>query len=199
MILAEGAYDPPPKERKEKEMHDKIILPSSDQAASFQTVSGWVSRNGHFFGNDERLARYDGSTHRECPKCSKVIEKNNYCRDCHANGEIEKYQKMERREWNGTDGLYSQAHDKWFFGYDELSDYCEWNHVVSLDDLRLIICQPVYAREIDPLEFYESDLPEDGEVPSDLFAAFEELNKTIRESKIILSWVTGKYAAIIKK
>jgi hypothetical protein len=49
------------------------------------------------------------------------------------------------------------------------------------------------------LEFYESDLPEDGEVPSDLFAAFEELNKTIRESKIILSWVTGKYAAIIKK
>ena len=42
----------------------QIILPESPEAASVQTVTGWVSRTGRYWGNDERMARYDGSTHR---------------------------------------------------------------------------------------------------------------------------------------
>ena len=175
-------------------MSDKIILPSSDEAASIKTVTGWMSRNGRFFGDDEQLARYDGSTHRECSICGKTIFKHEYCHDCHTKANIEEYQKMERREWNGTDGLYSQAKDKWFWSYEELDDYIVYKNT-TVDKLLLIIGCPVYAREIDPSEYYEGDLPDEGDLPEDLLLAFEELNKYIRESKIILSWEQGKFAA----
>jgi len=178
---------------------EMIILPSSDKAASFKTVSGWVSRAGHFFGDDEHLARYDGSTHRECEKCGKVIDKYGYCRDCHVKNEIEKYQKMERQKWNETDVLYSQSQDKYFFSRCELGDYCEDEGIEPID-LLLIICQPIYATEIYPEEYYEDSLPDDGgEVPDDLRAVFNTLNAFIREGKIVLSWTPGKYAAIITR
>jgi hypothetical protein len=182
--------------REEKKVEDKIILPSSDDAATLSTVTGWVSRSGHFFGNDEHLARYDGSTHRECEKCGKVISKHDYCRDCHIKREVEKYQKMERREWNETDAIYSQSDDRFFFDRCELDDYCLDNETTA-EKLMLIICKPVYAKEIEPSEIYESDLPEEGDLPSDLQDAFDELNAFIRENKTILSWSPGKYAAII--
>ncbi len=178
-------------------MSDKIILPSSDEAASIKTVTGWVSRHGYFFGDDEHLARYDGSTHRECAKCGKVIDKHGYCHDCHTKTNIKKYQKMERREWNETDGLYSQARDKWFWSYEELNDYIVDNNI-TVDDLLLIIGHPVYAGEIDPLEYYEDDLPDECDLPEDLLSAFDTLNKYIRKSKIILSWQLSKFAASIK-
>jgi hypothetical protein len=178
-------------------MPDKIILPSSDEAAIKKTVTGWMSRNGRFFGDDELLARYDGSTHRECPMCGKVINKYEYCHDCHTKANIEKYQKMERRDWNGKDGIYSQEKDKWFWSYEELDDYIEYNDI-TVDDLLLIIGRPTYAREIDPLEYYEGDIPDEGDLPEDLFLAFDTLNKYIRESKMILSWRPSKFAAVIK-
>ena len=54
---------------------NEMILNTSDEAAHFVTgLSGWVSRHGHFYGNDERLARYDGCTHTVC-ECGKPCEK----------------------------------------------------------------------------------------------------------------------------
>ena len=32
-----------------------IIMEDSPEAASIKTVTGWVSRTGRFWGNDERL------------------------------------------------------------------------------------------------------------------------------------------------
>lgn len=172
----------------------KIVLPESPEAASIQTVTGWVSRLGHFFGQDERTARYDGCTHRKCEKCGGIIGKHDYCRPCHAKAEIEKYEKMERKPWNGTDALYSQADDLYFFDAGELDQYCE-DEEVKPESLRLIICVPTHAHTIDPNDYYCDDLPEDGELPDDIAAAFQELNDAIRESKSILSWSPGKFAA----
>jgi len=45
---------------------EKIVPYDSAEAASIQTVTGWVSRSGRFWGNDEHMARYDGCTHRKC-------------------------------------------------------------------------------------------------------------------------------------
>ena len=39
---------------------EKIVTYDSAEAASIQTVTGWVSRSGRFWGNDEHMARYDG-------------------------------------------------------------------------------------------------------------------------------------------
>ena len=174
----------------------KIILPYSDEAAQIKTITGWVSRLGHFFGEDEHLARYDGSTHRECRTCGEIIERNSYCKDCYEKSKLEAYSKRERREWNGTDALYSMTVDQYFFGAAELGDYCD-SEDITIDSLNLIICDPCYAHALDPHDVYECDIPEDGEVPYILRELFDRLNKTIREEKIVLSWYPGEYAAII--
>ena len=172
----------------------KVILPDSPEAATYQTVSGWVSAKGHFYGKDERLARYDGSTHRPCSECGELIEKNSYCRPCHAKKEIAKYDAMPRKEWDGTTPLYSETADQYFFSEDELRDYSEVEGP-TIEEMRLTICVPTYAGEIEPSELYERELPEEGDIPEELQKAFDDLNEFIRESKIILSWTPGKFAA----
>ena len=177
-------------------MEKKIILGTSDEAAKIETVTGWMSRTGRFWGKDERAARYDGSTHRLC-SCGEVIEKQGYCRPCADKKEAEKFAAMERKEWDGKAMLYSQSADEYFHDSDQILDHCE-EHECKPDDMQLVICEPVYAGEIDPNEYYHDDLPEDCEVDGELADAFEELNKLIRESKLILSWMPGKFAAIVE-
>ena len=175
----------------------KIIMDTSDEAAQIKTVTGWVSRHGHFFGEDERLARYDGSTHRLCD-CGALIERHSYCRACERKRQIEKYKKMERKEWNGTDALYSDAFNGYVWDEEGIQFMCEENEC-TIEDLHLIICVPQYAHEIDPGEYYSDLLPDDndGEVDQTLADAFEELNKVIREHRVPMSWTPGKYAAVI--
>lgn len=170
-----------------------IILPDDPKAATLETVTGWVSRKGFFFGKDERLARYDGSTHRPCSECGELIEKNGYCRPCHAKKEIAKYEAMPKKKWDGVGMLYSQTEDRYFDGMDDVEGYCD-SEEVTPESLRLIIGEPTYAGTIEPNEYYCDDLPEEGDVPSDLQKAFDDLNEFIRESKIVLSWHPGKFA-----
>jgi hypothetical protein len=179
---------------------EKIILPSDPEAATYKTdIKGWVSRDGFYYGEGEELARYSGSTHRACEGCGTPIQKNGYtkCGPCLIASDIERYNKRERRHWNGTDGLFSEAYGEYFFDSEDLDDFCE-DHDCSIEDLRLIICVPQYAREIDPKEYYCDDLPEDGEVPDDIIEIFDELNSRIRDSKAVLSWSPGKFAAIME-
>ncbi len=172
-----------------------IILPSDDAAATLQTVTGWVSAKGHFYGVDERLARYDGSTHRPCSECGALIDKNAYCTPCHEKKELQKYEKMPRKKWDGEAMLYSDVADKYFYSDEDLQGYLEWNGEPA-SSLRLIICEPVYATEIEIADVYEDSLPTDDDyrVPRELVDAFEELNTVLREEKIILSWTPGKFA-----
>ena len=48
----------------------EIILDTSDKAATYCTgLTGWVSRDGYYFGDNkdsENMAKYKGSTHRSC-------------------------------------------------------------------------------------------------------------------------------------
>ena len=117
-------------------MSEQIIAYDSAEAASIQTVTGWVSRTGIFFGNDEHMARYDGCTHRQCGKCSALIPVHSYCRDCADKASIEKYASMPRADWNGSDMLYSKAHDVWFQDADYLADYCD-EHSCTWNGLRM--------------------------------------------------------------
>lgn len=172
----------------------KIILPSDEKAASLETVKGWVSRNGLFFGKDERAARHDGSTHVKCEDCGAIIPKHDFpvCDECKEKRDIERYSRRERKVLDGDVMLYSDAYDEYFDNLDYAKDFCDVNEC-SLADLRLIICEPNYAGEIES-DHWCDDLPEDGDLPSELADAIEELNKFIREGKIILSWSPGKFA-----
>lgn len=178
-------------------MEKLVILNTSDESATFKTgLSGWVSRNGIFWGNDERAARWDGCTHVVC-ECGQAVEKSwTKCALCRSVAEDKRFAALERKPWDGKTPLCLYDDDRFFWSEDDLTDYCE-EYGYEPEDLKLLICEPTYAREIDPNDYYCDDLPEDGEIDGDLAAAFDELNKIIRESKVILSWAPGKYAAAL--
>lgn len=174
---------------------EKIVPYDSSEAASIQTVTGWVSRSGRFWGNDEHMARYDGCTHRKCDACETLIPVRGYtiCDQCREAKEIEKWQAMPRQEWDGKSLLYSQAADAFFQDADDLSNHCEENECTP-QSLRLVICDPQYARQIDAEDHYSDELPEDGDLPPELEEAFERLNEVIRSCRTPLSWIPGKFA-----
>jgi hypothetical protein len=174
----------------------KIILYDSPEAAEIKTITGWVSANGHYWGKDEHMARYDGSTHKKC-ECGEVIEKNSYCRKCFDKKKIEKFHKMERIPWDGETPLYSNALQSFIWSVDDL-DYLKEENDMTDADLKLVICEPHYAKPVNAIDHFESDLPEDADdIPAELQEAFDELNQRIKDYTTPLAWVPGKYAVAI--
>jgi hypothetical protein len=172
---------------------EKIVMRDSDEAAQLKTVTGWVSRNGQFYGDDERTARWAGCTHEVCDGCGKVIQRG-WCKGCREKKDVEKWLAAERAEYDGVAMLYSDSSDKYFSDEVEAEEYAEDNGI-SMDDLRLYICNPVYGRPIDSGHFCD-ELPEDGEVPDSIGFAMDALNKAIKDAGP-LSWYPGKKVPIL--
>lgn len=171
------------------------IFPESDNAAKFVTgISGWVDRNGRFWGNDEKTARYCGSTHKHC-ECGAVISRNSYCKGCSRRKDIEKYQKAKKIEWDHKTPLYSQSHDKYLFDEDELLDFMYEFDVTDPEELELFICEPNHLREIDS-DYWDSSLPEDSELPEHISEAMDVFNAVIRSTEPV-SFSPGHFAAIV--
>jgi hypothetical protein len=174
-----------------------IIMFDAPEAASRQTVTGWVSADGRFFGEDENLARYCGATHRRCEKNPDhpIYEVRSYCAQCHQESRQAKFTAMPTKEWAGEPLVIFDG-DQYFFDADSLRDYII-DSDIDLADLQLCICEPNMPREIDPSDVFCDDLPEDGEIRDEqLVAAFDLLNEMIRQSEP-LSWSQGKFAAAL--
>jgi len=183
-------------------MSDKQILYTSYEAAKFVTnIEGWVDSNHRFWGKDEHMARWSGCTHIICPGCGKPTQKNyTICSDCREKKAIERYEAKDRLKWDRQTPLYSEAADEYFFDEDQLMDYLAdqtfppgQEHVADERSLRLVICEPVYLREIED-DLFDGELPEDGYLPLDIQTALDNLNILIREQGPV-SWSPGKYAA----
>lgn len=176
----------------------KQILFNSDSAAYFSlNIHGWVSSDGRFFGSDESSARYAGCTHRLCD-CGEIMEKYyTMCASCKEKKEMAAYLLKPKKLWNGTDPLYSEKINGYFFNRNDFFSYLldhkdeKENFRISL---RLVICDPVYLKVIDPYELYNDDLPEDGELPIEIIEAFKTLNKIISSNTVPIAWIPGKYA-----
>ena len=175
-------------------MEAKIVHYSSDKSAHRATVTGWVSRSGRFWGEDEHMARWDGCTHVACSKCGDTVEKGwTACKKCRNAADDAKFNAKEKRQWDGETPLCLHMSDTYFWDGDDIEMYCD-EHDCKPSDLQLMICEPVYAKEIDPNEYY--DLPEDVIIGGDIQVAFKELNERIREAKENndpLCWQEGKY------
>ena len=170
----------------------KIILPDSPEAAHQQTVTLWVSRHGHAY-NDERIARFDGSTHSKC-ECGNICDKNyTKCKDCISKQDREKYKAMPFKEWDGETPLCLFNSDTYFWGEDDIENYCEENEC-NADSLELVICNPNLPRELDS-EFFCDELPDDGDgdLPKELQKAIDDFNAAVKAYGKPLSWIEGKY------
>lgn len=170
----------------------KVVMYDSPEAARRCTVEGWVSRTGRFFGENESLARYDGSTHQPCSGCQTPITRGGWtvCPACRQKSEIQRYNARPRKAWDGVAWLYSEAADQWFRDLDEVEDALEEGE--TLEDFRLMICEPVTGRQLD-YDFFSDELPEDGELPDELAEAVEVFNKAVIAAGT-LSWSPGKFA-----
>jgi hypothetical protein len=166
-----------------------VVMMDSDEAASVKTVTGWVSRDGFFYGKDERAARFAGCTHRPCEECGVAVAKSTHrilCDVCSKVKRLARYLAMPVVEW--VDGMaYDYRTDEWFSDEDAVRDYYEENEI-GIASAQLVTSEPVYADEVDPLDIYEGDLPDDGEVPDDVAVAFATLNAAIRAARSVLCW-----------
>lgn len=174
----------------------EVILPGDSRAARYVTdVKGWVSRDGRFYGDDERLARWAGSTHNECEECGAVTARPYVkCPLCRQKAEIDRYAQREKRPYKG-EPVYSEAVERFFFDDGDLADYLEEDDALPVESLHLVFCEPQFASEIDAEDQWQDIIPEDGEAPGWLREAVEVLNETIRaHRKDPVSWVGGKVA-----
>lgn len=164
----------------------EVVMFDSDEAAHQYTMAGWLSRNGRFFA-EEALARYDGCTHRSCEECGAPTPKHSpICPDDQKKKRDAKYAALPLVEWG--DGPACIFDDDTFFSDEE--DAIEWCEENDVDPSRvqLVACKPVMAWELEASEEYQDELPEDGEVPSEIAVAFRDLNKAIRSCKTPLCW-----------
>lgn len=178
---------------------EKIILDTDPEAAKFvENISGWVSRNGRFFGKQEDVARYDGCTHRACRDCGTATIKHYLiCDDCSEKKKAARYEKLETAVWDEDGMLYSDVADRYFSSWEEVADYMEEENEQTLApvSLRLVICDPVFLSPVDE-DRWADDLPEDGELPDNVVAALAEFNDILRAAGPV-SWIPGKRAAVL--
>lgn len=184
-------------------MSDEKVMIDSPEAATFKTVEGWVSRDGRFFGKGdgaERAARWSGATHQYCSNCKTVIKKGwLLCEDCREKRAVEKFEQAPRKKWDGETPIYSDALDEFVFGspgeaLETAMLYAdETDPIPTLESLRLYLCEPQYARQIE-LDDFTGQLPEDWvDGPGWLEKAITQFNEAIA-GQPPLSWVPGKYA-----
>lgn len=165
---------------------EKIIMMDSDEAASIQTLTGWVDRHGRYWGKDEHMARWSGATHRKCknkPDEHPVHSTHGYCEECHRESRQAAFAKMERVVWKG-EPLVIFDDDQYFFDIESLAEYCLENSLLP-SELQLVICEPNRPRELDVVDYCDEIIPEGGDyydIPEAILNAVEALNKAFKES-----------------
>jgi hypothetical protein len=157
------------------------IFPDAPEAATRRTITGWVSRNGRFFGEDESLARWEGATAVRCEKCQQPTDAKYYtkCEKCREEGADEKFAKAGRAPY--TEGmLFSDSHDRYFEDPAEAREFAE-DEGVTLESMRLYLCTPNMARHLDDDFFCY-------EVPDELRIALDAFNAAVKAYGRPLSW-----------
>lgn len=176
----------------------RIVLSTSDEAASFKTVTGWVSRHGRFFGADERAARYDGSTHSPCDTCGEPTDRSWIkCKACREKADLARFLARQSKPYE-SGMVFADAYDRYFHDLDEAVEWAE-DEGLELETLRLLLCDPVYPRMLDD-DHWQDELPEDctlADVAPDLAEAIGKANDVIaqmRKDHKPMSWTPSKYA-----
>lgn len=145
---------------------EKPIVRYEDAAERRDGLSGWVCKNGHFHGDDEHIARWCAATEIPCPDCGGRNPNKSYsvCEACRRKRADERWFKSYAEKavpWDGVTPLYSDASDRYFWDDGDLGDHIGDPPELSVDDLRLILCEPNKGRSFDMADWLSDDLPED--------------------------------------
>lgn len=171
----------------------KVVMYTSDEAARIATVKGWVSSTGHFWGDNEHMARYDGCTHDVC-ECGEVKAKHyTRCNACDSKRSLELYLGLPYQEWDEEYPVMEDGGTRLFMTADDVREYCECNDI-NPEDLRLVICEPQHLNEIELDDLNSDNLCEDSSVKDvhpEIWEAVEKVNEMIRRRDGVLSWYPG--------
>lgn len=170
-------------------MTNKVIMYDSPEAAQFVTVTGWATKDGRFFGDNEHLARYCGSTHKSCDKDEShpPHRTNGYCEECAAIKRFEKFNAMPVVEWDKETPLNLFDTDLYFYDEDQVSDYCI-ERDVDAAELSLVLCEPNRMHTICADDQWCDVFAEDVLLPSEVEDALNTLNAAIEEYGKAVSW-----------
>jgi hypothetical protein len=157
---------------------EKIIMYDSPEAAKQVTVTGWVSSDGRFYGSDEHLARWAGSTHNKC-ECGNIVKKSWLkCESCREKMDDDKFLSLPFKEWNGSDVVCTKDCDKYLFSASDVLYYMTEEFDEPLQELDLIICEDEPLQTVGE-DFWLDGMPDDAELPDALLKALKNLNNVI--------------------
>lgn len=173
-----------------------------DASNEVGTSHFWIDRKGHVFP-DEQMARWSSATHVHCSGCGAPTRKPyTACELCRAESRREKYERLERRPWDGVSPVTMFDGDEWFEDLDQAEEYAADNlglHCAAAD-LMLVHCKPRSAWELNPADIYEEILPECSDVPTWLQDAFDQLNAIIRaHAADPLCWIGSDIAVELQE
>lgn len=179
---------------------NNVVMYDSDEAAKLITVTGWFSRDGRFYGDNEGLARWAGCTHKVC-ECGKEMSKTyTRCADCRHLSVIERYNALAEVAYNGQ-YVYSEFDHNYYYDEDTIRDAAHYAEIPA-SEMLLVVCEPQDLDQFDPDSFWVDVLPEDQSaddaVDPNVLSAAKALNDAIRNSKRVVSWYPGKTRTTLK-
>ena len=188
-------------------MTEKIMY-DSDEAAQRVTLSGWKSRDGFFWPDKddpkfaEHHARWGGCTHILCKECGDHTHEKHWtcCSHCRQKKSDARYESLEFQEWNG-EPLCLWDGDEYFFSEDDIELFADEHEIEDVSTIKLVICEPQYASEIDVDDMFCDLLPEDmyvHDVAPKLAEAMATVNDLIRKKEEIMCWMPGKKRTVYK-
>lgn len=162
------------------------------------TVTGWVDRAGHFWGDDEHMARFCSATHKRCA-CGSVMRINTtMCDACIEARDTEKYNALPRVPWDGVGMIYSDKLREFFADIESACDAADCRGT-TIEYLRLMACEPMYLHTIDA-DTWSDDLPDDEDpkyaLPIEVSTALDALNEAIKRAGPV-SWWPGDSAIVL--
>lgn len=150
-----------------------------------------VPGDGKNLYSSEESARYRMCTHAKCTTCGTPAKRPyTLCESCRHKRSVQRYRELPFEEWDGKTMLCIYGDDQYFQDHDDIVMYCDDHDIDDSTQLMLVICTPNYIKPIQH-DWFEDDLPEDGELPKELNDKIEEFNKFIETLKPI-SWSEGK-------
>jgi len=168
-------------------MEKQIMLPENIELTE-EVKTLYKDKNGKYYlskeGAQEKLA-----THFKC-KCGNGIRERNriFCDACEPPAK-----PKEIKVWDGESMLYVREFDKYFNDVEEIEEYHAFDEI-DKDTLTIYICDGNYLSTVSE-EYWEDLFAEDGELPKEIRAKLDELNKAIQDYKKPVSWSPSKYIA----